>query len=159
MIPSNARQGGPAPAAPGQGGRGKPSLAAGGRKPLRRLPLSRRAVDIRVLREHREFIKTTAFLLPHKAKVRVLETMERLRWERMDPRLRPPAGEPPSLPEMTGGEMVREINWRVETLPPGDAEAVARLIRHATRWQAERRTKAARAWRRAAEGPPPPPPR
>lgn len=159
MIPSNARQRGPVPGAPGEGGRGKPPLAAGGGRTPRRLPLSRRAVNLRALREHREFIKTTAFLLPHKAKVRVLETMERLRWERMDPRLRPPAGETPSLPEMTGGEIVREINWRVETLPPGDAETVARLIRHLTRWQAERRKKAARAERSAAEGPPPPSPR
>ncbi len=117
-----------------------------------------RAIDIRALREQRHFIKTTAFLLPHAAKMQVLEMMERLRRGRMEPPLRPPVGQAPPLPQMTDGEAVREINWRVETLPPGDAEAVARLVRSLTRWHAERRKKAARARDRGPVQPPRPAP-
>jgi hypothetical protein len=76
-------------------------------------------------------------------KAKVLNLMERLRLERMDHRIRPHTREP-QLPEMTDGELLREIKWRIATLPPGDAEAVVRYIRHITRWYSERRKKAAR---------------
>ena len=101
-------------------------------------PGRRSTIDIRALLTHREYIKTAAYLLPRHAKIRVLEMMERLRRERGGRGTT--AQEPPTpLPEMTGAEMVREINWRIGTLPPNDAEAVARYIRHLTRWRAARR--------------------
>jgi hypothetical protein len=98
-------------------------------------------IDIRSLLTNREYIKTTAYLLPRGAKVRVLNMMEHLRQERRD--RRPASLEPqaPALPEMTGAELVREINWRIGTLPPHDAEALARYIRHLTRWRALRRRR------------------
>jgi hypothetical protein len=108
---------------------------------------SRRSVDIRALREGREFIKATAFLLPHRAKLRVLEAMQELRLERMDRGPRAHARRTPYPPEMTDQEAVREINWRVETLPPKDTEAVVQLISRLTRWRFERRRGIGRAWR------------
>jgi len=98
----------------------------------------RRSIAIRALLTQREYIKVTAYLLPRQSKIQVLELMERLRCER---RARNPAtGDTPpaALPEMTGAELVREINWRVGTLPPHDAEAVTRFIRRLTRWRAAR---------------------
>jgi len=119
---------------------------------------SRRAIDIRALLRNREFIKVTAFVLPTPTKRQVLEMMERLRRERMTDRSGHPRTDPPDpLPEMTDGEMVREINWRIGTLPPEDAETLAEYIRRLTRWRAERRTKASpnRASRSAAPAHPP----
>ena len=112
----------------------------GGDARLRRqAPAARKSsLDIRALLTNRDYIKTTAYLLPRGAKVRVLKMMEDLRAERRDRRL---AGASPgrsSLPEMTGPELVREINWRVGTLPPRDAEAVAGYIRRLTRWRTMR---------------------
>lgn len=105
---------------------------------------ARPTVDIRALLRNREFIKVTAFVLPTPTKRQVLEMMERLRRERMTNRLGQPLPDPAvSLPEMTDGEMVREINWRIGTLPPDDAEEVAGYIRRLSRWRSERRTKAA----------------
>jgi hypothetical protein len=101
-------------------------------------PGVRSTIDIRALLTHREYIKTAAYLLPRHAKIRVLEMMERLRHDRRG-RGTTPEEPPGPLPEMTSAEMVREINWRIGTLPPNDAEAVARYIRHLTRWQAARR--------------------
>jgi len=96
------------------------------------------AINVRALLMHREYIKTSAYLLPRRAKIQVLEMMERLRRERRPRRIT--ADTPPGpLPEMTGAELVREINWRIGTLPPYDAEAVARYVRQLTRWQAVRR--------------------
>jgi hypothetical protein len=101
-------------------------------------PGRKSAINIRALLTHREYIKTAAYLLPRRAKIHVLEMMERLRGGRRERRI-PVQDLPAPLPEMTGAELVREINWRVGTLPPYDAEAVARYIRHLTRWQAARR--------------------
>lgn len=120
-------------------------MAGGPKRTKRRTRLNQRTVNIRALQRDREFIKVTVFLLPRTIKTRILEMMERLRLERMDRRLRPGAGGATVLPEMTDREVVREINWRLGTLPPGDAEAVARYVRHLTRWYTERRKKAARA--------------
>jgi hypothetical protein len=101
-------------------------------------PGRKSTINIRALLTHREYIKTASYPLPRHAKIRVLEMMERLRHGR---RGRGTTAEEPlaPLPEMTGAELVREINWRIGTLPPNDAEAVARYIRHLTRWQAARR--------------------
>lgn len=112
---------------------------------------NRRSVNIRALCEGREFIKTTAFLLPHKAKMRVIETMEQLRRERMEHGTASAARAPYS-PEMTDGEAVREINWRVETLPPGDTDTVVQLIRRLTHWRSARRRKLARTRRPGTMG-------
>ncbi len=125
-------------------------MASGPKRIRRRTRLNRRAINIRTLLADREFIKVTAFVLPHRIKARVLDMLERLRRDRMDLRLRADPDRSPALPEMTDGEAVREINWRLGTLPPGDAETVARYIRHLTRWYTERRKKAARARRRQA---------
>ena len=85
----------------------------------------------------------TAFVLPTPTKRQILQMMERLRENRMTDRLgQPAAGQNGPLPEMTDGEMVREINWRIGTLPPEDAETLARYVRRFTRWRTERRTKA-----------------
>ncbi len=107
-------------------------------------PARRSAIAIRALLTHREYIKTTAYLLPRQAKIQVLEQMERLRRERRDRKTTTAEGPPAPLPEMTGAELVREINWRIGTLPPQDAEAVARYIRHLTRWRAARRSRDSR---------------
>lgn len=101
-------------------------------------PGRKSAINIRALLTQREYIKTTAYLLPRRAKIQVLEMMERLRGKRRDRRMSV-EDLPGPLPEMTGAELVREINWRVGTLPPYDAEAVARYIRRLTRWQSARR--------------------
>lgn len=103
-------------------------------------PLRRPVIAIRALLMHRDYIKTTAYVLPRGAKILVLQVMERLRRERRDQRTASPAPAAP-LPEMTGAELVREINWRIGTLPPHDAEIVARYIRWLTRWRAERRAR------------------
>ena len=97
-----------------------------------------RRVNVRELLRNREFIKITAYLLPRRTKIRVLEMMERLRQERMPRRRKPASDKDVCLPEMTGGELIREINWRIGTLPPGDAEQLADYIRHLTRWRAAR---------------------
>lgn len=122
----------------------------------RRARLNRRTINIRTLLEDREFIKVTTFVLPHATKARVLDMLERLRRERKDRQMDADPARAPALPEMTDGEMLREINWRLGTLPPGDAETVARYIRHLTRWYTERRKKAARARRRQATSAPAP---
>jgi len=125
------------------------------RAPHRHPPARRSAIDIRALLTQREYIKTTAYLLPRRAKIQVLELMERLRRERT-PRQGTAAEDVPfPLPEMTGGELVREINWRIGTLPPEDAEVVTRHIHRLCRWRAGR----SRERRQGGTPLPPPPPR
>jgi hypothetical protein len=97
-----------------------------------------RSVDIRALLRDREFIKVTAFLLPRRTKMHVLEKMEQLRQERMTRPRRALASQGVRLPEMTGGELVREINWRIGTLPPRDTEQIVQYVRRLTRWRAVR---------------------
>ena len=110
-----------------------------------------RVADIRALLRNREFIKVTTFVLPTPTKRRVLEMMDQLRQSRMtDPSGQPLSAPTVTLPEMTDGEMVREINWRIGTLPPDDAETLVQYVRRLTRWRAERRTKASPARDRSA---------
>jgi hypothetical protein len=116
-----------------------------------RNPHAARGVNIRALLRDREFIKVTAFLLPHRTKMHVLEMMERLRQERIPRRRKALAGPEVRLPEMTGGELVREINWRIGTLPPRDAEQLVQYIRRLTRWRAARTRE--RSQRREAPSP------
>jgi len=105
------------------------------------------AVNVRALLRDREFIKVTAYVLPRQSKLHVLEMMERLRLTRTE--APPPARSRNRvvLPDMTSGEIVREINWRIGTLPPDDAEALARYVRRLTNWRLDRRRRdgAARA--------------
>jgi len=116
-----------------------------------RIRLIRRVVNIRALLRNREFIKVTVFVLPKPAKLQVLEQMEHLRRSRMvDRRGRRVRGLAVALPEMTDGEIIREINWRLETLPPGDAEALERYLQGTTQWRVEQRQKASRR----GQGPP-----
>lgn len=104
-------------------------------------PARKSTIDIRALLTNRKYIKETSYLLPRWAKIRVLTMMEHLRRDRTDPRS--PGGEEASgpLPEMTGVELVREINWRIGTLPPQDAEAISRLLHRLTRGRAARRIR------------------
>ncbi len=112
----------------------------------RRARLNEQPVHIRALLEDREFINVTAFRLSKLMKVRVLNIMEQLRQKRMDRKVRRREGT--GLPEMTDGELLREIKWRVGTLPPRDAETIARYMRRVTDWYAERRKKLALRRRR-----------
>ncbi len=131
----------------------RPPAADGPLPEKRRSRLNRRPVHVRALLEDREFIKVSSFLLPRAMKARVLDLMERLRQARTDRKLRAAPGQP-LLPEMTDGELLRGIKWRIDTLPPGDAETVARYIRHVTRWHSERRKKAAQMRHRERGAPP-----
>lgn len=111
------------------------------RQPRRARQAGKLSVDIHALLANRDYIKTTAYLLPRGAKIRVLNMMEQLRLERRDRRPASTDSRASALPEMTGPELVREINWRIGTLPPRDAEAIAQYIRHLTRWRTERRRR------------------
>lgn len=115
-------------------------MGTGPKAPRRPDRVEHRAVNVQALLHNREFIKINAYLLPPKSKREVLERMDRLRRARTPD---PKSNDPAVLPEMTSDEIVREINWRVGTLPPDDAEDVARFIRDMTRWRAERRRRAA----------------
>lgn len=108
------------------------------RLPRQAPPARKSSLDIRALLTNRDYIKITTYLLPRGAKVRVLKMMEDLRAERRDRRLTAARPGASALPEMTAPELVREINWRVGTLPPRDAEAVAAYIRRLTRWRTTR---------------------
>ncbi len=105
-----------------------------------------RVADIRALLSNREFIKVTTFVLPTPTKRQVLEMMDQLRRARLTDHSGQPLSDPAvALPEMTDGEMVREINWRIGTLPPHDANILVEYVRRLTRWRVERRTKASPA--------------
>lgn len=97
--------------------------------------VSTRALDVRALLRDRELIKVTSFALPLRTKVRVLQFMDRLRATRASEA----SGESiPALPELTNGEAAREIAWRVDTLPPEDARAVAAYLRRLLRRRSPR---------------------
>jgi hypothetical protein len=122
-----------------------------------RIRLIRHAVNVRALLGAREFIKVTVFVLPKPAKLQVLRQMEHLRHSRMiDRRGRRIADLAVPLPEMTDGEIIREINWRLETLPPGDAETLERYLRGTTQWRSEQRQKVIRRRQGRAATPRPP---
>ncbi len=116
---------------------------SGERQPPGQLqPARKSAIDIRALLTHREYIKETTYLLPRGEKIRVLNMMEQLRRNRIDRRRTRDTDRPGPLPEMTGAELVREINWRIGTLPPQDAEAIFRYLHRLTRGRAARRNRA-----------------
>lgn len=99
-------------------------------------------IDIRGLLRDREFIKVTTFGLRVWQRRRVLDIMEDLRNERRtDANGNPLNDARPILPEMTAMETLREINWRIETLPPRDAGIVAQFLARLVRRETLRRRK------------------
>ncbi len=81
-------------------------------------------LDAGTLLEHRDYIKVTTQSLPVGLTRQILEAMdERRRSRRLVPE------RPAALPEMSLVEMHREIVWRLATLPPEDAQAIAALVR------------------------------
>ena len=78
--------------------------------------------EVRRLRELRERVTVAALTLPLSQQRRLLEVLERARpW---------PVAAPP-VPEMTRGELIRAIRWRLGTIPlAGAVEAAAFVDRH-----------------------------
>ncbi len=111
----------------------------------RRKQRVRRVVNVGALMRDREFIKVNAYLLPKQAKRRVLAMMARLRRKRTEVPggVRAAHHASASVPEMTSAELVREINWRVGTLPPDDAAILVGYIGRLSHWRTVRRRRAA----------------
>ncbi|HEU4797971.1 MAG TPA: hypothetical protein VFT63_03530 [bacterium] len=84
-------------------------------KDVRRLSGS----EIRRLLELRELIKVESFRLTTARQRRLLELLERSR---------PWKDGPPPLPEMSRGELVRAIRWRLGTISLPTAVEAARLV-------------------------------
>lgn len=82
------------------------------------------ALDAGALLEHRDYIKVATQSFPAALLRQVLQAMD----ERRRPRRLVP-DTPAALPEMSVLEMQREIAWRLATLPPEDAQAIAALVR------------------------------
>ena len=80
-------------------------------------------VDAGVL-QHRDYIRTALHSLPAALARQILLAMEERRARRRSASLKST-----DLPQMSVAEMQREIAWRLETLPPEDAEAIAELVR------------------------------
>src|SRR2546430_17130668 len=72
--------------------------------------------EIRRLREVREQAKIASLALPMPLQRKLLELMEQAR---------PWTGTPQPVPEMTRGEEIRAIRWRLGTLPPHGLRAAA----------------------------------
>ncbi|MDR7401931.1 MAG: hypothetical protein QN173_11105 [Armatimonadota bacterium] len=78
--------------------------------------------EIRRLRELRERVTVAALTLPVPLQRRLLELLEQARPWTVPAR---------PVPEMTRGELVRAIRWRLGTIPlPGAAAAAAFVDRH-----------------------------
>jgi len=84
-------------------------------KDVRRLSGS----EVRRLLELRERIKVESFRLSPARQRRLLELLERSR---------PWKADPPPLPEMSRGELVRAIRWRLGTISLPTAIEAARLV-------------------------------
>lgn len=76
--------------------------------------------EIRRLLDLREMIKVESFRLPATRQRELLDLLERSR---------PWTGAAPDLPEMSRGELVRAIRWRLGTVSLPAAEAAADLVR------------------------------
>ncbi|MDQ7844358.1 MAG: hypothetical protein QN141_07935 [Armatimonadota bacterium] len=85
--------------------------------PARARPLS--GSELRRLLELRERIKIESFRLPAGRQRQLLDLLERSR---------PWVGPPPPLPEMSRGELVRAIRWRLGTISLPTAVAALRLL-------------------------------
>jgi len=80
--------------------------------------------DTGALLADRDYIKVTTQAFPVALTRQVLQALnERRRARRWAPE------KSAELPEMSLAEMQREIAWRVGTLPPEDARAIAALVR------------------------------
>lgn len=75
--------------------------------------------EIRRLRELREQVKIASLSLPMPLQRKLLELMEQAR---------PWTGTPQPVPEMTRGEVIRAIRWRLGTLPLDGVLAAARFV-------------------------------
>lgn len=80
--------------------------------------------EVRKLLELRELIKVESFRLPMGRQRQLLELLERSR---------PWAGDPPPLPEMSRGELVRAIRWRLGTVALPTAIAAAQIVQRRPR--------------------------
>lgn len=80
--------------------------------------------DRGALLRHRNYIKVTTRSFPAGLIRRVLAAMDERRRKRG---VR--AEEAGRLPEMSLAELQREITWRLATLPPDDARAIAEFVR------------------------------
>lgn len=88
--------------------------------------------EIRRLRELREMIKVESLKLPARLQRRLLEILEETRPWQIPPR---------AVPEMSRGELVRAIRWRLGTIPLAGAIAAADFV---TRHRSRRRPQPAR---------------
>ncbi|HVH31154.1 MAG TPA: hypothetical protein VNA31_05760 [bacterium] len=96
--------------------------------------------EIRRLRELREQVKVASVLLPMPVQRRLLVLLEQSRPWKIPPR---------PVPEMTRGELIRAIRWRLGTVPLDGVSAAAQFV-------AQHRPRRRPA---AAPAPPSPPPR
>lgn len=80
--------------------------------------------EVRQLVELREMIKVESLRLPTARQRDLLALLEAARPWRTDP---------PRLPEMSRGELVRAIRWRLGTIPLRGAVEAARFIARARR--------------------------
>lgn len=95
--------------------------------------------EVRRLRELREQVKIASLDLPMPLQRRLLDLLEQSRPWKIPPR---------PVPEMTRGEVIRAIRWRLGTVPLDGVVAAARFV---SRHRARRR--------RPTPGPPATPPR
>src|SRR3989454_5325306 len=75
--------------------------------------------DVRKLRELREQVKIASLQLPMPLQRKLLELMEQAR---------PWSVSPQPVPEMTRGEVIRAIRWRVGTPPLNGVRAAATVV-------------------------------
>src|SRR3989442_5626448 len=75
--------------------------------------------DVRKLRELREQVKIASLQLPMPLQRKLLELMEQAR---------PWSVSPQPVPEMTRGEVIRAIRWRLGTLPLHGVLAAAKFV-------------------------------
>jgi len=88
--------------------------------------------EIRRLLELRELVKVESLLLPPALQHELLEILEHAR---------PRDGARHPLPEMSRGELIRAIRWRLGTVPlPGATAAAEFVLRHRSQRRPRRRT-------------------
>lgn len=75
--------------------------------------------EIRRLRDLRERVKIASLHLPMPLQRKLLELMEQMR---------PRTVSPQPVPEMTRGEVIRAIRWRLGTLPLDGVLAAAKFV-------------------------------